>query len=190
MLDEKRITESSRIITQLIQEHKISKPKPHTTDFFLNQSHKTLIVAEKLLKLSEIENLDTHLWVINTSYYAMFFQATALLSFFGHKINQEQGIHKMTYHALVHYFIKENSRIKMQLVEEYQEAITDAQTLLQLGENKVKDLIADFDNELIKRKTFTYTTEENAERNKALTSFKRAKNFVNEIDKICHRAQE
>ena len=78
----------------------------------------------------------------------------------------------------------------MQLVEEYQEAITDAQTLLQLGENKVKDLIADFDNELIKRKTFTYTTEENAERNKALTSFKRAKNFVNEIDKICHRAQE
>ena len=187
MLDEKKIEQSSKIIKELISEGKIIKPKLGTVEFFLNQSHKTLVIAERLLKLSEIEKLDTHLWVINTSYYAMFFQATALLALLNHKINTEQGIHKLTFHALVHYCLKEDNKLKKQLVEEYQDAVKDAETLLQLGENKMKDLITDFDNELTKRKTFTYTTEENAERNKAMTSYSRAKNFIYEIDKICEK---
>ncbi len=184
MLDEKDIEKSSKIIKDLILQEKIGRPKTGTTEFFQNQSHKTLIIAERLLKLSEEENLDTNLWIINTSYYAMFFQATALLAAHNHKINAEQGIHKLTFHALVYYFIKEENRIKKQIVEEYEDAVKDAETLLQLGTEKMKGLLIDFDNELSKRKTFTYTTEEIAERNKALTSFKRAKNFINEMDKI------
>ncbi len=105
MLDEQRIEQSSKIIRELIAEGKIIKPKIGQADFFLNQSHKTLLVAQRLLTLYEQEKIDTHLWVINTSYYAMFFQATALLAFHNHKINSEIGIHKLTFHALVHYFI-------------------------------------------------------------------------------------
>jgi len=184
MLDEKTIEQSSKIIRELIKEGKIGKPKIGTKEFFQNQSHKTLIITERLLKLSEEENLDTNLWIINTAYYAMFFQATALLAAHNHKINLEQGVHKLTFHALIHYFLKEENKIKKQLVEEYQDAVLDAETLLQLGKEKMKGLLIDFDNELAKRKTFTYTTEETAEKNKAYTSFKRAKNFVNELDKI------
>lgn len=95
MLDEKRIEQSSKIIRELITSGKIIKPKVGVVDFFLNQSHRTLAVAERLLKLYDDESLDTHLWVINTSYYAMFFQATALLALFNHKIEAEQGIHKL-----------------------------------------------------------------------------------------------
>jgi len=189
MLDEKKIEQSSKIIRELIAAGKIIKPKMGVVDFFLNQSHRTLVIAERLLKLYDEEALDTHLWVINTSYYAMFFQATALLAFFNHKIEAEQGIHKLTFHALVHYFIKEDNKLKKQLVEEYQDAVKDAESLLQLGEEKVQGLIMDFDFELFKRKTFTYTTEGTAERNKALTSFQRAKNFVGEIDKVIVKNQ-
>jgi uncharacterized protein (UPF0332 family) len=184
MLDEQRIEQSSKIIREMIGAGKITKPKLGLVEFFLNQSHRTLAVAERLLRLYEEEKLDTHLWVINTSYYAMFFQATALLAGFNHKIEAEQGIHKLTFHALVHYFVKEDNKLRKQLVEEYQDAVKDAEALLQLGENKVQGLIMDFDSELLKRKTFTYTTEDNAERNKALTSFWRAKNFVGELDKV------
>jgi uncharacterized protein (UPF0332 family) len=189
MLDEKKIDQSSKIIRELITTGKIVKPKIGVVDFFLNQSHRTLVIAERLLKLYDEEDLDTHLWAINTSYYAMFFQATALLAFYNHKIETEQGIHKLTFHALVHYFIKEDNKLKKQLVEEYQDAVKDAESLLQIGENKVQELILDFNSEQIKRKTFTYTTEENAERTKALISFQRAKNFVGEIDKVIMKKQ-
>ena len=187
MLDEKEITQSSRIIDGLIKEDKIVKPKLGTAEFFFAQSHKTLAVAERLLRLYEEEKLDTHLWVINTAYYSMFFQATALLALFNRKIDVESGIHKLTFHALVNYFIKEDSSIKMQWVEEYKDAIKDAEALLQLGENKIIGLVTDFRSELAKRKTFTYTTEETAERGKATTSYNRAKNFIGEIDKISQK---
>ena len=129
------------------------------------------------------EKLDTNLWVINTSYYSMFFAATALLAKFGHKIDSEVGIHRLTYHALVHYFVKENNKLKIQLVEEYMDAVKDAEKLLQLGESKIRELIKDFDYEMEKRKTFTYSTEETAERSKAITSYNRAKNFLQEMSK-------
>ncbi|MFH0701473.1 MAG: hypothetical protein V2A62_03475 [Candidatus Woesearchaeota archaeon] len=190
MLDEQKIEQSSKIIRELITAGKIVKPKVGMVDFFLNQSHRSLAVAERLLRLYDDERLDTHLWVINTSYYAMFFQATALLALFNHKIEAEQGIHKLTFHALVYYFIKEDNKLKKQLVEEYQDAVKDAESLLQLGETKVQELILDFNSEQVKRKTFTYTTEENAERTKALTSFNRAKNFVGEIDKVIMKNRE
>ena len=190
MLDKPKIEQSSKVIRELIAEGKIIRPQAGLTEFFLNQSHKTLVIAERLLRLYEEEKLDTHLWVINTSYYAMFFQATALLALFNHKINVELGIHKLTFHALVHYFIKEDNRLKKQLVEEYRDAVKDAEALLQLGEDKIKELITDFDQELIKRKIFTYTTEEKAERSKAITSYNRAKNFINEIDKIYHKTKK
>ena len=184
MLDKKYIEQSSDIIRQMIKEGKIVKPKIGAADFFIRKSRNALIVSERLLRLYDEEKLDTNLWVINTAYYSMFFAATALLAKFGRRIDAELGIHRLTYHALVHYFIKEDNRLKMQLVEEYETAVEDAEKLLQLGEAKIKELVKDFNYELEKRKTFTYSTEETAERNKAITSYNRAKNFLQEISKI------
>ena len=113
----------------------------------------------------------------------MFFAATALLAKNNHKIDTETGIHKLTFHASVYYFIKQESKLKWQILEEYKEAIQDAEELLQLSENKLKELVTDFGFELEKRKIFTYDLGKEAERNKALTSYNRAKRFFNEIEK-------
>lgn len=182
MVDEKQIEKSSAVIKQLIQEGKIVKPKPKTADFFLKKSRNALTISERLLNLFEEEQLDTHTWVINTAYYSMFFAATALLAKHNHKINVDQGIHTLTYHALVHYFIKEDSKLKWQLMENYRDAVKEAEELLQITEKKLKELVIDLKLELTKRKTFTYDVGEEAERSKALTSYNRAKQFFQQIE--------
>lgn len=187
MLDEKQIEESSRVVSQLIKDGKIIIPKPEADEFFLKKSRNALTISKRLCDLFEEEKLDTHAWVINTSYYSMFFAATALLAKYNHKIDADAGIHKLTYHALVYYFIKQESKFKWYLIEEYKEAIKDAEELLQLSEKKLKELVADFGFELEKRKTFTYDIGKDAERNKALTSYTRAKNFFQEIEKAMAR---
>jgi len=184
MLDNKKIEESSKVMQQLIKSGKIIKPGPKTKDFFLSKGRKSLIVAKRLLELQEEENIDANLWVINASYYSMFFDATALLAHYNHKIKSNVGIHKITYHALVYYFVKLDNKLKKEIVEGYDEAIRDAEELLQLGENRIKDLITSFDNEMSKRKDFTYEIELDIEKNKAITSFKRAQKFHEEISKV------
>jgi uncharacterized protein (UPF0332 family) len=184
MLDNKQIEQSSTIIKDLVQEGKIISPKTGTGSFFLKKSRNALIVSQRLLELFEEEQLDTHTWVINTAYYSMFFAATAILAKYNHKINVDVGIHKLTYHALVHYFIKEESKLKTQLMEDYSDAVKEAEELLQLSESKIRKLVEDFDFEQGKRKTFTYELGAVAERNKALTSHKRAKYFFQEIEQL------
>lgn len=182
MINEKQIAESSNVIKQLIQEGKIIRPKPNTDDFFLKKSRNALAISERLLTLFDEEQLDTHTWVINISYYSMFFAATALLARHNHKINVDLGIHTLTYHALIHYFIKEDNKLKWQVMEEYKNAVEEAEELLQIAERKLKELITDLKLELIKRKVFTYNVGEEAERNKAFLSYKRAKHFFQEIE--------
>lgn len=184
MLEDKKIKESSKIIIALINEGKIIAPKQGTTTFFFDQSRKTLIVARRLLDLYSEEKLDTHLWVINASYYSMFFAATALLAYYGRKINVEVGIHMLTYHALVHYFVKEESKLKKEIMDEYKNAFEDAEELLQFSKEKIKGFVLDFEFELNKRKTFTYDLGVIAERKKAETSFERAKKLFTEIELI------
>lgn len=184
MLDDKKIKESSKIMVALINEGKIITPKLGTSTFFLNQSRKTLIVAKRLLDLYSEEKLDTHLWVINASYYSMFFAATAVLAHYGRKINVEVGLHMLTYHALVHYFVKEESKLKREIMDEYKTAFDVAEELLQFTEERIKGLVLDFEFELNKRKTFTYDLGAIAERKKAETSFERAKKLFSEIELI------
>ncbi len=184
MLDEKSIGQSSRIIQQLIKEGRILKPKSGTAEFFLEQGKKSLGIAERLQQVQEEEGLDSNLWIINTSYYSMFFAATSLLAKFNHRLNSEVGIHKMTYHALVYFFIKENSKLKVQLAEEYADAIKEAEEILQIGEKKIKELVDDFDFELDKRKIFTYELGAIAHKSKAITSLQRAKRFFEEINRL------
>lgn len=184
MLEDKRIKESSPIIRELIKEGRIVKPKEGSVEFFMEKSSQSIAVASRLLELENEEALTADMWVINASYYAMFFAATSLLARFGHRIKTEAGIHKLTYHALVHFFVVEDNKLKKHFMEEYKNAAGEAEELLQLSERKTEEWIRSFGNEMSKRKIFTYDLGKTAEKKKAETSLTRAKNFVAEVEKI------
>ncbi len=184
MLEDKKLKESSKIIKKLIADEEIVKPKEGAVEFFMEKSNQSIAVASRLLELEEEEGLIADLWIINASYYSMFFAATSLLANFGHRIKREIGIHRLTYHALIHYFLLEDNKLKKHFMEEYKDAVEEAEELLQLSEKKTEELIRSFDNEMSKRKIFTYDLGKTAEKKKAETSLSRAKNFVKEVEKI------
>ena len=45
-----------------------------------------------------------YLWVINASYYSMFYMARALLESSGIKIKKDESVHLVAFDALVYYF--------------------------------------------------------------------------------------
>lgn len=186
MLDDKQKKESSFLIKQLINEDKIIKPERGREKFFLDKSIESLTLAKMVLEISE-DNEDpliSFMWVTSISYYAIFFAATALLAHFNHKIDEEKGIHKLTYHALIYYFLVDDNKLQKHFIEEYKDAYTEAEELLKISEIKAITMIKEFDFEREKRKKFTYDMGEIAELNKARTSLKRANEFLTEVRKI------
>lgn len=183
MLDEKQ---SQSLIKQLIDENRIISPEVGRDKFFMNKSTESLDVARRLFNMStnKSENLKSFMWVIATSYYSMFFAATALLASHNKKINVEAGIHKITYHALVHYFHVIDKKLQKHFIEAYKESYDSSEELLQTSEKKALELLQDFKSEQGKRKDFTYEMGLVAEENKAKTSLQRAENFHNEIRDI------
>ena len=134
-------------------------------------------------------NLKGFLWVINSSYYSMFYMASALLASSGIKIKSEIGIHKLTFDAFVYYFYLTN-KIAKEYVEQFLEAFEDSEELLgrkeaiKRAEEKAKELITSFDSEREKRRIFTYELERTKIETKAKTSLERANHFYREIIKL------
>lgn len=147
-------TESTKIIRQLIKDEIIKKPILGTEKFFFDKSTSSIQTANRINQLIIEEQLDANMWVINISYYAMFFAATALLAHFGHRIKTEIGIHTLTYHALVHYFVLEDNKIEKHFMEEYKQAVDEAEELLQISRQKTEEFINDFSREMAKRKLY------------------------------------
>ena len=183
MLDEKQRKESKSIIKQLIHENKIVKAYPKTESFFMEKAINALQLSKRIQEISvdEDDPLESYMWVINTSYYAMFFAATSLLAYFNHKIDSDVGIHKLTYHALVYYFLLDDNKLQKHFIEQYKESYENAEELLQISGDKAIELVEHFHFEHNKRTTFTYELGSIAERNKANTSLKRAEEFLIEI---------
>ncbi len=186
MLDEKHKEESRSLIKQLIDNGKIIKPEGRTIKFFLDKGIESFNLAKRILDISEDEEdeLRSYMWVVAVAYYSMFFTGTSLLAFFNHQIDEERGIHKLTYHALVYYFLIDDNKLQKHFIEEYQDAYTEAEDLLKISESKALSMVQDFDFEMAKRKRFTYEMGEIAELNKARTSVKRANEFLTEARKI------
>ena len=186
MLDDKRKEESKSLIKQLIDTGKMIKPERNQIKFFLDKSVESFNLAKRVLEISEDEedNLKSHMWVVAIAYYSMFFAGTSLLAFFNHQINEKKGIHKLTYHALVYYFLIDDNKLQKHFIEEYQDAYVEAEELLKISESKAFSMLQDFDFEMAKRKRFTYEMGEIAELNKARTSVKRANEFLIEARKI------
>jgi uncharacterized protein (UPF0332 family) len=180
-MDSKKLKESSSVIKKALQEGIIRKPSQGADSFFLERAKHSIQVASRLLELQDSEQLPSSLWVINSSYYAMFFAATALLAKFSHRIDSESGIHRLTYHALVHFFVNEDKKLEKHFIEEYREAVENAEELMQISMKNVDNLLSDYAYEINKRKIFTYEYGMIAERKKAETSLDRARNFVQTV---------
>ncbi len=73
-------------------------------DFYINTSRKTLQTADALMQISEnnelkkklgfLDDFETYLWVITTSYYSMFYMVNALFSKHGIKLG-DKIVHKV-----------------------------------------------------------------------------------------------
>src|SRR3989344_7697930 len=158
MLAEKQKQESCSVIRRLIQEGKIGQPESGRALFFLNKSIESFNLAKRILHISEdaTDPLSSFMWVISITYYSMFFAATALLANFSHKIKEERGIHKLTYHALIYYFLVDDNKLQKHFIEQYQDAYEEAEELLKISEEKAVSLVASFDFEREKRRKYTY----------------------------------
>jgi uncharacterized protein (UPF0332 family) len=191
MLDEKRIEEAKKNAVKSIDKGELFKTKEiRFTDFFLKNSSNSLDSAKLLFeastnsKISELlgfNNFNGFLWVINASYYSMFYAVRALLENMGIKIKAEESIHFVTFNALI-YYIYSNGKLEKRFVQDFKEAGEDCSEIL--GKEKAKKILEDYYDEKDKRGRFTYEMGEIALKNKAETSLKRAKAFNEEIRKL------
>ena len=192
MLDENKIKESKKRIEQMLKRNEILKEKDSRfVEFFLTNARHSFDSARLLYDVSTKEELkkatgfldfNGFLWVINASYYSMFYMVRALLESSGVKIKAEQqSIHLVAFDALIYYFYS-NGKIEKNLIEEFQEAGAEVQEAL--GREKAKLLMEDYLYEKEKRSRFTYEMGEIALQNKANTSLERAKRFNESLRKM------
>lgn len=144
---------------------------------------------EILARLINKEQFNPTLWIINSSYYSIFFNAQLLLAYDGRKLPENtEDTHKTIFLALLYYFIIKgsgiegkktikwedlhSSRLSTALMM-FQEAQEEAEELLQ----KAKSTVEDFNAELEKRRRFTYQMNVHAKESMALTSYNRAISF-------------
>jgi len=196
---DKQVKEADTVISSLIREDRIAKlseqEKTKFVDFYRKQANLSLIAADLLYNISTEksfkefhkleEDYECFLWAINSSYYSMFYAIHALLASKSTRILTKQGIHKTTAHALIYYCVK-NNFIAKELYEQFVESQNEAAELLNLEDfqKKAIDLTTKYFYEADKRSRFTYETEEEIKQRHANTSLQRAREFLNEIEKI------
>jgi len=191
MLDEKKLVQSRSRVKQYLDEGIIkTKQKAEFVDFFLSNAEKSLNSANVLYDLSTDNdmqkkigyfNFDGFLWVVNASYYSMFYMARALLEYEGIKLKSELSIHSLTFDAIITFFYL-NDKLKKRLIEDFAESLGEASEIL--GKERADSLIEDYFWEKGKRANFTYNTKEIVIKAKAKTSIERARRFNEEIKKI------
>ena len=188
MITDKDIGVSREVVNRLIREGSIIEADQKFVEFFLKKAETSLQTAQIILKISNNAKIKTELqlqatydgymWIINTAYYSMFYAVTSLLAKYNHRIKVEQGLHALTYHALVYYFLDLDKKLAKHIIEQYQQAELEASELLQTAEQKAREHIEKVKFELSKRREFTYEMGKIAEKSKAETSIKRAEEFL------------
>ncbi len=145
---------------------------------------------EKIKELFDAENYDGTLWVINPSYYRIFFLAQYMLAIDGKKLPKNtKDTHKTIELAFLYYFIIKGSGmegkkdlswedIKQSRLSHALELLNEAnEEALELTQQRAKNTMEYLDSERIKRQEFTYALTVNAEIAKAKTSLQRAIEF-------------
>ncbi len=189
--DEEKLKEIESRVKNFISEGIIKSKQPKKyVDFFLTNATDSLKTARCIYDMSTnkdyqqytgYEGLKGFLWVINASYYSMFYMARALLENEGIKLRSDLSIHMLTFDALIHYFYL-TGKLQKKLFKQYIEAQEEASELL--GKQKADELVEEYFFEKRKRGNLTYETEEFAIQSKAKTSLDRATKFNTEIRMI------
>lgn len=191
MLDEKKLLESKKRFKQYLDDGLITtKNKSEFVDFFILNADNSLNSANLLYDLSINKEMQTKtgylnfngfLWVVNASYYSMFYIARALLESEGIKLKSELSIHLLTFDAIINFFYI-NKKLGKNFIDDFEESMGEMVELL--GKQKADLLIEDYFFEKGKRSSFTYKTDEIVIKSKAKTSLERARRFVLELKKI------
>ena len=168
-MDETRIKQAEKNIPIYLEDGLLSKVMVH------NKNIQNIYERNSKESIEAAENIQSNLWVIVCSYYAMFYITNAVLYKLGYKTGQKV-VHKVTSDCLIVYVRK---KLQKNLLKEYEEAKQEA-----LDITKADEIISSYDKELDKRSVFQYGTTEEIKKAKAETSLKRAKLFVAEMRKL------
>lgn len=188
MLDEKKLQEVERRVRQYMSDGLIrTKCKPQYVKFFLKNAEQSIDSAMALFELSTnsqkqesfgFTSFNGFLWVVNASYYSMFYMARALLEQHGIKTKTDVSVHTITFDVLVFFFYL-TGKLQKAFLEEYLDARQDSAQLL--GKQKAEALMEDYYFEKRKRASFTYDMGVVLVEAKARTSLQRAQRFQKEI---------
>ena len=163
-MDEKRLKIAESNFKNYLDQRLLNKVPFEGIIFqtYFNNALESLKVAEELLK-----NKTSPLWVVVTSYYSMFYMASAYIYKRGYKAKGEI-VHQVINEALI---ILARHNLEKHFIEEYEEEKEKA--LFASG-----NLLKDYELEKAKRASFQYETTETIKEVKARTSLERAKNFI------------
>ncbi len=200
MIDKERLNEAKRNVKVYVDDGLLKigdKDAPRFVDFFMANAESSLRTASILQEISDENSLketlrvgldfESYLWVIVSSYYSMFYAATAILAKQCVKATG-QIVHKVTADALIHFF-GSNEKLA-RLLEQYEEAqivgleLVGREELMKRMQKKADELIIAYEGERKKRSKFQYDIGVQAKRGYAQTSLERAKDFVFEIRKL------
>jgi len=175
MLDKKRIKEAEENVRRYLEEgllKKVEKIDENILSIMKKNSEDSLKTADFLFK-----NNISWLWIIVSSYYAMFYSANHALYKLRYKIG-DKIVHKVAADSLI-VFIR--NKLKSEFLENFEAAKEEA---MELAGIKADSIIESFVSEMEKRSKFQYEMTEESKKSKAETSLKRAKEFVFEIEKL------
>jgi uncharacterized protein (UPF0332 family) len=200
MIEKERLEQATRNLKTYISDGLLKtgdKDAAKFVDFFMSNAEASLRTASVLQEISDQETLkqtlkvgsdfESYLWVIVSSYYSMFYAATAILAKQGVRATG-QIVHKVTADALIHFFASNEKLAK--LLEQYEEAQTvglelvGREELMKRMQKKADELIISYEGERKKRSKFQYDIGVQAKRGYAQTSLERARLFVFEIRKL------
>ena len=200
MIEKERVEEAKRNVKLYVEDGLLKtgdKEASKFVDFFMANAESSLQTASLLQEISDDNSLketlrvssgfESYLWVIVSSYYSMFYAATAMLAKQGIRATG-QIVHKVTADALIHFFGSNDKLAR--LLEQYEEAQTvglelvGREELMKRMQKKADELIVSYEGERKKRSKFQYDIGVQAKRGYAQTSLERAKDFVFEVRKL------
>lgn len=199
MIKQEDIRKAIKIFRKWDNDRLWNTPTEIFTQHTLEKSENALKTAQYILKIMEdsnakgffdAEDYDGTLWIINASYYRIFFLAQYLLAIDNKKLPENiEDTHKTVELALMYYFIIKGSNlenmqnikwedIKQSRLSKALELMADAKEETQeLTQQRAKSVVEYMEAERMKRHNFTYRMTINAELEKAKTSIKRAVEF-------------
>ena len=163
-MDEKRVKVAESNFRGFLNDERIRKAGFQEIIYktYLNNSLESLKVATELYK-----NKTSSLWVVVSSYYSMFYIASAYIYKKGYKAGPE-FVHNIIQEALI---VLARHDLEKHFLDEYQEEKSKALSASQ-------NLFDMYEFEKAKRSEFQYETTGEIKESKASTSLERARIFV------------